>query len=93
MRPIGFERHELLGNELGRVEHVEAETLRIFFGENLDRELPFGIVAGFDRFPQIAAVEIRIGAGDLDRFVPRQRMRARDRIPVELHEARFARAR
>ena len=78
IRPIGCERHELFGNDLGRVEHVEAEAVGVLLGEHLHGELPFGIGAGFDRFPQVAAVEIGVGAGDLDRFVPCERMRARD---------------
>ena len=86
MRPTGVHRHQLLGNDLGRVEDVEAEALGLLLGEDLQAELPLGIVAGLDRFPQVAAVEVGIGAGDLDRLVPDQRMGAGDRLPVELDE-------
>ena len=82
--------YELFGNELRRIEHVEAEPFGIGVAEDLDAELPFGEFAGVDRFPEIAAVEIGIGAGDLHRFVPDERMRAEQRRPVELHECRIA---
>ena len=52
-------RHELLGHELRRVEHVEAEALGLLLGEDLQPELPLGIRAGFDRLPEVAAVEVR----------------------------------
>ena len=83
------DRHELLRHDLRGVEHVEAEALRLFFGEDLQSQLPFGIGAGLDRFPQIAAMEVGVGAGDLDRLVPDQRMGAGLRIPVELDEVRL----
>ena len=52
-------------------------------------QLPFREVAGLDRVPQVAAVEIRIGAVDLDRLVPDHRLQAELRLPVELDEGRF----
>ena len=70
-------RHQLLGNDLGRVEHVEAEALRLLLGEDLQAELPLGIGARLDRLPQVAAMEVGVGAGDLHRLVPDQRVRAR----------------
>ncbi len=82
--------HELLRNELGRVEHVETEFRRVGLAEDLHAELPLRISAGLDRFPQVAAVKVRIGAGDLHGFIPRERVRARQRIPVELDELRVA---
>ena len=86
----GRQRHQLFGNELGRVEHVEAEALGLLLGEDLQAELPLRKRARLDRFPQIAAMEVRIGAGDLHRLVPVQRMRAGERAPVKLHERRLA---
>ena len=69
-------RHQLLGNDLGGVEHVEAELLGLLLGEDLQAQLPLGILARLDRFPQVAAVEVGVGAGDLHRLVPHQRVRA-----------------
>jgi hypothetical protein len=48
----------------------------LLFGEELQAQLPLGVLAGLDRFPEIAAVKVRIGAGDLDRLVPHERVRA-----------------
>src|SRR5580698_9955888 len=58
--------YELLWNQLGRVQHIEAEAIRLLFRQDLDPELPLGIVARLDRFPQIPAMKIRITPGDLD---------------------------
>ena len=69
-------RHQLLGHDLGRVEHVEGERLGLLFGEDLQPELVLRIRAGLDRLPQIAAMEVGVGARDLDGFVPHQRVRA-----------------
>ena len=49
-----------------------------------------GIVAGLDRVPQVAAVEVGVGAVDLHRLVPDDRLHALLRLPVELDEGRFA---
>ena len=87
------DRHQLLRHDLGRVEHVEGERLGLLLGEDLQAQLVLGIGARLDRFPEIAAVEVGIGAGDLDRFVPDQRVRAGLRRPVELDEVRLARRR
>ena len=83
-------RHHLFGNDLGRIEDVERELLGLLLGDDLNAELVFGEHAGFDRLPQIAAVEIRIRAGELDRFIPHQRVRAGRRVPVKLDEHRLA---
>ena len=83
-------RHELLGDELGRVEDVEAEAIGLFLGEDLQAQLPLGIGTRFDRFPEVPAMEVGVGAVDLDGFVPDHGVRAGDRLPVELAEARLA---
>ena len=53
-------------------------------------ELTFGEVALVDRFKQIAAVEIRIGAVELDRLVPDHGGGADGRAPVKLDEGGLA---
>ena len=88
--PTGHDRHELLRHDLRRVEHVEGEAVGLLLGEDLQAQLVLGIRAGLDRFPEIAPMKVRIGARDLHRFVPHQRMRAGERRPVELDETRFA---
>jgi hypothetical protein len=54
----------------------KSEAIGCGFGEDLQAELPFGKSPDFDGVPQVAAVEVRVGAVDLDRFVPDQRMGA-----------------
>ena len=66
------------------------EALGLFFGEDLQAQLPLGIGAGLDRLPQVAAMEVGVGPGNLDGLVPHQRMGAGLRVPVELDEVRFA---
>ncbi len=89
--PDRAHRHQFLRNQLGGVEHVEdLEGGRLLLGKYLQAELPFREVAGLDRLPQVAPVEIRVGAGQLDGLVPDQGMGALERRPVELAEARLA---
>ncbi len=71
---------------LGGVEHVELELVGELLIEQLKAKLPFRERAGLDGIPQVAAVEIRIGAVDLDRFVPEHRLQAELRLPVKLDE-------
>ncbi len=80
------DRDEFLRHELGGVQHVEAERFRLLFRKYLHAELVLRVFAGFDRLPQVPAMEIRIGAGNLDRLIPVERMRAGERCPVELDE-------
>ena len=53
------DRHQLLRDDLGRVQHVEGEAFGLLLGEELKPELVSGIGARLDRFPEIAAVEVR----------------------------------
>ena len=90
MRPTDPDRQHLLGDELGGVEHVEVEAVGELLVEELHAELPFGEVARVDRVPQVAAVEVGIGAVDLDRLVPDHRLHAQLGLPVELDEGGLA---
>jgi hypothetical protein len=85
----GLHRYELFGHELGGVEHVEAERVRLVLREDLQAELVLGIGARLDRLPEVAPVEVRVGPRDLHGLVPVERVGARERVPVELHEARL----
>jgi hypothetical protein len=84
------ERHQFLGNDLGGIEHVETESLRLLLRDDLKPQFVLRIRAGLDRFPQIAAMKIRIGTGNLHGLVPHQRMGAGLRRPMELHEMRLS---
>ena len=85
-----LERDDLFGDQLGGIQHVELERVSGLLVEGLDTELPLGEVAARDRFEQVAAMEIRVGAADLDRLIPQHRCGAGGRPPVEFHECRFA---
>ncbi len=88
--PDDADRNQLLGDQLGRVEHVEIEAVGEIIVEQLDAQLPFGEVAAVDRVPQVAAVEVGVGAIDLDRLVPDHRLQPLLGLPVELDEGRLA---
>ena len=89
-RPTGIGRQQLLGNELGRIEHVEVEAVGELLVEQLQAAAPTpGKSPRLDRVPQVAAMEVGIGAVDLDRLVPDHRLQAELRLPVELDEGRF----
>lgn len=49
--PDRLDRNELLGDELGGIQDVETELLRVRLAEQLHAEFPFGMVPGFDGFP------------------------------------------
>ena len=83
-------RDQFFRHDLGGVEHIETELLGLFFSEHLQPELPFGIGTGLDRFPKVAPMEVRIGAGNADRLVPDQRMRPLLGLPVEFAEHRLS---
>ena len=82
-------RQHFFRNDLGRIEHVEIETVGEFLVEQLDLQFPFREIAGLDRVPQVAAMEVRIGAVDLHRLVPDHRLQAELRLPVKFDEGRF----
>ena len=81
---------DLFGPEFGGVEDIEVEFLFVCFGDGLDAELPFEIVALLDGLPHVASMEVGIFASDLLGFVPDERMDAEDGFPVELDEGDFA---
>ena len=78
------DRDLLLGDDLRRVQDVELEGVGELVVEQLHPQIPLGEVAGLDRVPQVATVEVGIGTVDLDRLVPHHRLHALHRLPVEL---------
>ena len=85
-----FHRHEGLGDDFGGVEDVETELVLVLFGDDLEAELEFRIVARLNALPQVLAVEIGVASGQFLRLVPDERGGAVDGLPVEAHEAAFA---
>jgi len=63
-------RQHLLGDDLGRVEHIERLLVGELLIEELQAEFPLGEVAALDRLEEVAAVIVRVGTGDLDRLIP-----------------------
>ena len=53
-------RNELLGDDLGRIEQVEAEFEFVLLLDDLEAQLPFGEVAALDGFVQVAPIEVRV---------------------------------
>ena len=82
-------RQNLFRNDLCRIEHVEVKTVCKLLVEKLQVQLPFRKVSGLDRIPQVAPVEIGVGAVDLYGFVPDHRLHAELRLPDEFDEGGF----
>ena len=87
--PDDPDRHVLLGDDLRGVQDVEGELVGELVVEELQPELPLGEVALADGVPQVAPVEVRIGAVDLQRLVPDDRLQPLLGLPVELDERRL----
>ena len=68
----GPQRRQLFRHQLGGVQDIEAEILRIFFRKQLHAEFPLGVLPGINGFPQVAPEEVRVLAGDLLGLVPYQ---------------------
>ncbi len=83
-----LQRHELLRDQLRRVEMIERKPCCILFREELHREFPLGKVARFDGFEHVAPVIVGIGASELHRFVPHGGLNAQLGPPVKLDEGR-----
>ena len=90
-RPIGLDRRQLLGHDLGRVEQVDPlEHLVLAVLEDLDAELPLRERAGLDGVVEVAAVEVRVETAQQLGLLPRQRVHTQHGLPVELHQRRAA---
>ncbi len=61
--------NNFLRNDLGRIQNVEVETGCLLFVERLDAKFPLGKSALVDGI-EVAAMEVRVRAVDLDRLVP-----------------------
>ena len=68
----------------------KSKLISELFVEELQAQLPFGIVAHLNRLPQIPPMEVRIGAIDLHRFIPDHRLQPQLRFPMELDESRLS---
>ena len=82
--------HQLLRDDLGRVEEVEGVGVLVRLLDDLQTQFPLGVGPRLDGLPQVAPVEVRVLPGDLLGLVPQDRMHAEERLPVKLHEARLA---
>lgn len=79
-------RHQLLGNNLGRIHHVEPEGEGLVLVHDLDGELPLGAVSGLDGIIEILAVEISVLASHDLGLLPDKRGLALLGLPVPLHQ-------
>ena len=71
------------------IKNIEMEFVGKSIVEQLNLQLPFREIAGFNRFPQISAVKIWIGAINLNRFVPDHRLQAKLGLPVKFDKGRL----
>lgn len=78
------------GISLVGIEQIEVKIKLVLLGDELQAKLKFRVVPGFDGLPQVAAMKIRVAAGQLLRFIPHQRRLAGHRFPVEANEGGFA---
>ena len=78
--------HKFLGNDLGWVEHVEAEGKCLVFVEDLHGELPGWRVAGLDRIPKVLTMEVCVLARQHLSFFPHQAGLALQGLEMELDE-------
>ena len=63
---------DCLNKKLGCLLHLEAEAVRLRFGENLHPQFPLGIIARLYGFPQVAPMKVTVRALNLGRFVQRR---------------------
>ncbi len=68
--PDALDGHQFFRDEFGGVEQVERKGILVPFLHHLYPELPLGKVPVRDRVPEIAPVEVRVAARDLQGFVP-----------------------
>ena len=71
MRADHLQGHQFFGNQLGRIQMIERKFVRFLLGEKLNREFPLGKIARRDGLEHIAAMKVRIGAGNLDGLIPK----------------------
>lgn len=57
---------ELLGPDLGSVEHVEGELVLVLLRDDLDSELPSRVGSSIDGVVEISSVEVRILSVELE---------------------------
>lgn len=83
-----MQRGEFLGNDLGRIKYVKAESKSLIFVNDLDVELPLWVVPRSDRIPEILSMEIGVLASEVLGLVPDQTSFALLRLPVPFDESR-----
>jgi len=83
-------RYQFFRDQLGRVKNIEIKLMLIFLRDDLDTELPLRVIARLNGVPQITAMEVRVFACELLRFVPHQRASAYTWAPVKFDEVRLA---
>nr|AFX60989.1 Bli21 [Bacillus licheniformis] len=83
-------RNHFFRPKLCRIKDIKVKLELVFFVNHLHAELILHFIASFDRFPKIAAVIVGIFPGDCLRFVPDERMDAKDGLPVKFNKARLA---
>lgn len=84
------QRHLSLRPDLGQVEDVPAELLRLLRAENLDVAGPRWVLASLDGVEQVLRVPVRVGPCQLDRLFVREGLVALVGLHVDLDVVKTA---
>jgi len=88
--PDDAHRHQLFGNQFGGVQHIEFKALGKVLVKHLQAQLPLREITATDGIPQIATVEIRVGAIELYCLVPHHGLHPLPGFPVKFDKNRRA---
>ena len=88
--PDDFHGNQCFRNELGSVQNIEVELVCVLFRDELQPQLVFRIISGFNGLPEILAVEVRIASCQYLGFIPHQGFFPVQRFPVETDESAFS---
>ena len=83
-------RNLFFRNDLGRVQHIKVKTGSELLVKKLQAKLPLGKITSVDCLKQVAALKVRISAGDLDGLIPHGGSQALLRLPMKLHQRDLA---
>jgi hypothetical protein len=85
-------RNYILRPNLGRVENIELKVILLGFRDTLDTKLPFWKGLVVNGLVKILSMEVRILTGELEGFIPHERVHAELRREVKFDESPFAAA-
>ena len=75
--------NQLLGDQLGGIKNIKAESLGLLLGKHLNAKVPFRKDARLNPFPQITSVKVRVSTRNFHGFVPYQTVSSSFWTPVK----------